>query len=104
MEDVLTVDLRPIAAALERPLPHVEAAVSLLDEGNTIPFVARYRKEQTGGMDDEELRSLADQLTKARASETRRAEVLRVSAEKEQLRLTPGLFTTPGHLSVDLAS
>lgn len=89
MEDVTPVSLRPIAAAMGRPLAHVEAAVALFDEGNTIPFVARYRKEQTGGMDDEELRELADQLGKLRALEARRAEVMRLVTE--QGHLTPEL-------------
>ena len=43
-------------------LSQIEAAVGLLDEGNTIPFIARYRKEVTGGLDDEQLRALSDRL------------------------------------------
>lgn len=49
----------PVAAVIGRelgiPRPQVESVVRLLDEGNTIPFLARYRKEQTGGLDEEEI-------------------------------------------------
>ena len=43
-------------------LEQVEAAVKLIDEGNTIPFIARYRKEVTGSLDDEQLRTLPERL------------------------------------------
>lgn len=83
------IDLRPLAKALGRPVRDVQAAVDLFDAGNTIPFVARYRKEQTGGMDDAQLRTLFDELAKARALEDRRADVLRLLAEHGHL--TPEL-------------
>lgn len=54
----------------------VEAAVKLIDEGNTIPFIARYRKEATGGMDDVALRALADRLTYLRNLEQRKEDVI----------------------------
>ena len=44
-------------------LEQVEAAVQLIDEGNTIPFIARYRKEATGALNDEQLRELGERLT-----------------------------------------
>lgn len=89
MQEHSSTHLQPIAQALGRPLHHVTSAVALLDEGNTIPFVARYRKEATGGMDDEELRTLESHLTKARAVMARREEVLRLLTE--QGNLTPEL-------------
>ena len=49
----------------------VQAAVDLIDEGNTIPFIARYRKEATGGMDDVALRALEDRLAYLRILEQR---------------------------------
>ena len=52
-----------IAEELKVRLWQVEAAVSLIDEGNTIPFIARYRKEATGTLDDEQLRTLDERLT-----------------------------------------
>ena len=54
----------------------VEAAVALIDEGNTIPFIARYRKEVTGGMDDVSLRALEDRLSYLRNLEQRKADVI----------------------------
>jgi transcriptional accessory protein Tex/SPT6 len=50
---------RIIAGELQARAEQVEAAVRLLDEGNTVPFIARYRKEVTGGLDDTQLRNLA---------------------------------------------
>ena len=54
----------------------VHAAVALLDEGATVPFIARYRKEVTGGLDDTQLRNLEVRLTYLRELEERRATVL----------------------------
>lgn len=89
METNPQIPLDSLATAIGRPLHQVEAVVRLLDEGNTIPFIARYRKEATGGMDDEELRTLAEQLAKLRALESRRADILRLL--EEQGKLTPEL-------------
>ena len=57
--DIISV----IAAELGVRVNQVDAAVKLIDEGNTIPFIARYRKEATGALDDEQLRNLAERLT-----------------------------------------
>ena len=54
----------------------VEAAVSLIDEGNTIPFISRYRKEATGSLNDEQLRNLAERLTYLRNLEEKKEQVL----------------------------
>ncbi len=64
----------------------VEAAVKLIDEGNTIPFIARYRKEATGALNDEVLRSLDERLRYLRNLEERKEQVL--SSIREQERLT----------------
>lgn len=53
---------RIIAGELQARSEQVEAAVRLLDEGNTVPFIARYRKEVTGGLDDTQLRNLETRL------------------------------------------
>ena len=66
-----------------------EAAVKLIDEGNTIPFIARYRKEVTGSLDDEVLRNLDERLRYLRNLEERKEQVL--SSIKEQEKLTPEL-------------
>jgi uncharacterized protein len=55
---------------------HVENVVKLIDDGNTIPFIARYRKEMTGSLDDQVLRTLADRLAYLRGLEKRKEEVL----------------------------
>ncbi len=67
----------------------VEAAVKLIDEGNTIPFIARYRKEVTGSLDDEVLRNLDERLRYLRNLEERKEQVL--SSIREQEKLTPEL-------------
>ncbi|MDY6826889.1 MAG: Tex family protein [Bacillota bacterium] len=59
-------------------LPQVNRTVLLLDEGNTVPFIARYRKEATGGLLDEQLRRLEEKLKAYRRLEKRRAEILRL--------------------------
>ena len=67
----------------------VEAAVTLIDEGNTIPFISRYRKEITGALNDEQLRKLGERLTYLRNLEDRKATVL--SSIEEQGKLTDEL-------------
>ena len=54
----------------------IDAAVQLIDEGNTIPFIARYRKEATGALNDEVLRNLSERLTYLRGLEERKETVL----------------------------
>jgi protein Tex len=65
------------------------AAIELLDNGNTIPFIARYRKEATGGVDEEQLRLLQNGLEKLRALDERRETILKTILEQDQL--TPEL-------------
>lgn len=67
----------------------VEAAVKLIDEGNTIPFIARYRKEVTGSLNDEQLRTLGERLTYLRNLEEKKQQVL--STIEEQGKLTEEL-------------
>src|SRR5574343_1776356 len=78
-----------IAAELGVQPRQVQAAVQLLDEGATVPFVARYRKEVTGGLDDTQLRTLEERLGYLRELEDRRAAIL--SSIEEQGKLTPEL-------------
>ena len=65
-----------LAKELGKPQQHIENVIALLDEGNTIPFIARYRKELHGGMDDTALRKLEDRLRYLRNLAKRREEVL----------------------------
>ena len=67
----------------------VEAAVKLIDEGNTIPFISRYRKEATGALNDEQLRDLGERLTYLRNLEDKKAQV--ISSIEEQGNLTEEL-------------
>lgn len=67
----------------------VEAAVKLIDEGNTIPFISRYRKEATGALNDEQLRKLGERLTYLRNLEDRKATV--IASITEQGKMTPEL-------------
>ena len=78
-----------IAAELGVKPQQVAAAVALLDEGATVPFIARYRKEVTGGLDDTQLRTLEERLGYLRELEERRAAVL--ASIEEQGKLTPEL-------------
>ncbi|MDY6342355.1 MAG: Tex family protein [Lachnospiraceae bacterium] len=81
--------IQKITDSLKVRRGQVEAAVKLIDEGNTIPFIARYRKEATGSLDDEQLRSLSEQLTYLRALEEKKEQVL--SSIEGQGKLTDEL-------------
>lgn len=74
-----------IATEIGAGAQQVAAAVALLDEGATVPFVARYRKEVTGGLDDTQLRTLADRLSYLREMEARRASILQSISEQGKL-------------------
>ncbi len=78
-----------LARELDRPLSHIENVVNLLDEGNTIPFIARYRKEMHGAMDDTSLRTLEERLQYLRSLQERR-ETVKKSIE-EQGKMTEEL-------------
>src|SRR5829696_3864269 len=70
--------------------PHqVQATIALLDEGNTLPFIARYRKEMTGSLDEDQIRNLAELLDKLRGLDERRQTIL--ASIQEQGKLTPEL-------------
>ena len=85
MEPIIQI----LAKELDKSPEHVENVVRLIDEGNTIPFIARYRKELHGAMDDTALRTLADRLQYLRNLDKRREEVK--SAIEGQGRLTEEL-------------
>jgi len=80
---------RSIATEIDARPAQVTAAVALLDGGATVPFIARYRKEVTGGLDDTQLRNLADRLSYLRELEARRAVIL--GSIKDQGKLTDDL-------------
>ncbi|NRT89914.1 Tex family protein [Clostridium beijerinckii] len=73
-----------IAKELEIKLSQVQNVIGLLDDGNTVPFISRYRKEATGGLSDEVLRKLSERLTYLRNLEERKADVTRLIKEQEK--------------------
>lgn len=77
--------IKTLAEELSLGREQVEKTVALIDEGATIPFIARYRKEVTGSLDDEQLRRLSERHTYLRSLEDRREEVRRLIAEQEKL-------------------
>jgi len=74
-----------IATQLNVKPSQVEAAIRLLDDGNTVPFIARYRKEMTGTLDDEQVRIVADEIVRLRAIDERRAAILKSIQEQDKL-------------------
>ncbi|WP_051118106.1 Tex family protein [Vibrio campbellii] len=80
---------RMIAQELNVRPEQVNAAVTLIDDGNTVPFIARYRKEVTGGLDDTQLRTLDSRLSYLRELDDRRQTILK--SIQEQGKLTPEL-------------
>ena len=77
--------IEQLARELNRPVEHIENVVRLLDEGNTIPFIARYRKELHGSMDDTALRTLEERLAYLRNLTERKESVKASIAEQEKL-------------------
>ncbi len=77
--------LHEIAAACQLPLAKVQPAARLLEEGNTIPFIARYRKEQTGALDEAALRAIEDGIAYARELADRKVTILKTVAEQGKL-------------------
>jgi len=86
---VVTRIVSTIAQELAVKPQQVAAAVALLDEGSTVPFIARYRKEATGNLDDTQLRTLEERLGYLREMEERRAAI--VASIEEQGKLTDAL-------------
>ncbi|OON59312.1 RNA-binding transcriptional accessory protein [Massilia sp. KIM] len=84
-----------LALELSAKPAQVAAAVALLDEGATVPFIARYRKEATGGLDDVQLRLLEERLRYLRELEERRAAI--IASVTEQNKMTPELLDALAH-------
>ncbi|BBM83608.1 Tex family protein [Candidatus Uabimicrobium amorphum] len=86
MQDII---IKRICDHLTIPSKKVEGTIALLDEGNTIPFITRYRKEATGGLDEQQIQDISDQLERERSLEKRKQEV--TEKIKEQGKLTTEL-------------
>jgi protein Tex len=92
LEKVLDIEeqlLHKITKQINTPLKNVKSVIKLLDEGNTVPFIARYRKEQTGALDEVQIRAIMDQWNYLQNLEQRKEEVIRLI--EEQGKLTPEL-------------
>lgn len=89
MTEVMQSISQTIALEIKASTQQVVAAVALIDEGATIPFIARYRKEVTGGLDDGQLRLLSERLVYLREMESRREAI--IQSIREQGKLTPEL-------------
>ncbi|MDZ4783632.1 MAG: Tex-like N-terminal domain-containing protein [Planctomycetia bacterium] len=85
----ISVSLGEIAASVGLPLGQIESTVELLDAGNTIPFITRYRKDQTGGLDEEQIRLIESRLARLRLLAERKQTILR--SIESQGKLTPEL-------------
>lgn len=81
--------VQQVAKELSLSLKQVRTTIGLLDEGNTIPFIARYRKEMTGELDENQLRDIEERTAYLRNLEERKSEVIRIIMEQE--KLTPEL-------------
>src|SRR5512142_556377 len=82
------LDFDPVPALVETlglPAKGVAAVIALLDEGNTVPFIARYRKERTGGLDEVQIRAIEDKRAYLTELEERRAAILASVAEQGKL-------------------
>ena len=83
------IDLGQIAQRLGLPVAAVQSTVELLDAGNTVPFMTRYRRDQTGGLDEQQIRLIAEAVARARQLANRKQTILRTI--QGQGRLTPAL-------------
>lgn len=83
------IDLGQIAHELHLPLDRVQKTVELLDDGNTVPFITRYRREQTGGLDEDAIRFIADDVKRMRQLAERKQTILKTI--EAQGKLTPEL-------------
>ncbi len=84
-----SIDVAPLAEQLHLSVPQIRATIRLLDEGNTIPFITRYRRDQTGGLDEQQIRTVQLAIRRERQLQERREKVL--TAIRAQGKLTEDL-------------
>ena len=77
MESTVNTDLEQVAREAGLPSDKVRAAIELLDDGNTVPFITRFRRDQTGGLDEEQIRRVQVTVAKLRALADRKQRILR---------------------------
>ena len=85
LEELKLDILNNVAKELNLNLPQIENTVKLFDEGATVPFIARYRKEVTGNLDEEQIREVIEKVAYYRNLEKRKEEVLRLIEEQGKL-------------------
>ena len=108
MDFPMPVDISDLARQLDLPSAAVQRTVDLLDDGNTVPFITRYRRDQTGGLDETQIRRIKTRVDKHRALEERKETILRAIRARDQLTdelaarirgaRSPGLLEDPGEL------
>lgn len=89
MDTTISIDLAQVARDQGIPFERVQRTVELLDEGNTVPFITRYRKDQTGGLDEEQIRRILEEVTTQRQLAERKQTILK--SIESQGKLTPEL-------------
>lgn len=89
MDTKITIDLGRVARETGLPITKVERTIQLLDDGNTVPFITRYRKDHTGGLDEEQIRRIQDLTVKLRMLADRKQTILK--SIESQGKLTPQL-------------
>src|SRR5262245_26393133 len=89
MQSVAAIDFSRIAQDLQIRKVQVESVAHLLDEGNTVPFITRYRKERTGGLDEEAIRQIESRIQQAKNLTDRKQTILK--SIETQGKLTPEL-------------
>ena len=95
MDNTIEIDLGQAARELGLPLESVQNTVELLDDGNTVPFITRYRKDQTGALDEEQVRRVQEKVGKLRALAERKLTILK--SIQSQGILTPRAGRTDPH-------
>lgn len=85
MDTTIVTDLQVVAREVGIPLEKVQRTVELLDDGNTVPFITRYRKDETGGLDEEQIRAIQSSNTKLRQLNERKRTILKSIQSQEKL-------------------
>ena len=85
MDFPMPVDISDLARQLDLPPAALQRTVELLDDGNTVPFITRYRRDQTGGLDETQIRKIKTRIEKQRVLEERKEAILRAIRTRDKL-------------------
>ena len=94
MDNTIEIDMGQAARELGLPLDSVQNTVELLDDGNTVPFITRFRKDRTGALDEEQVRRIQEKVGKLRALADRKRTVLKSIQSQGVLTLICGGVTS----------